>query len=448
MGWVRFAPSPTGLLHVGNARAALLNALYARRYGAQFLLRIDDTDRARSDAAFVEALKADLTWMGLSWERLVFQSERLERYAQAAECLRATGRLYPCYETPEELALQRKTLQTQGKPPIYNRRALALSEDERRALESQGRPAHWRFRLHENPVCWNDGIYGKKVFEGAYASDPVLIRADGVPVYTLASVVDDWELGITQVIRGADHLANTAVQLQILEALDPKAPSALSWAHYPLFRMRSGEELSKRTGSMSLQSLREEGIHPLALCSFLAKLGTSEALAPHASLEDLAAGFALSNMSLAEAQFDPDDLRRLNRHLWPILPVASVASDIPPSDFPFSADFWKAIRGNIETLQDVGYWQRVCYGLLPPGADEEPAFREACLLCTQRAPEAIGEVSAWQAFVQDLSQKTGRKGRALFHPLRLLLTGRDTGPELWVLVALMGRERMLQRLAR
>ncbi|MDR0407188.1 MAG: glutamate--tRNA ligase [Holosporales bacterium] len=446
--WVRFAPSPTGLLHVGNARAALLNYLYARQKGARFLLRIDDTDTERSQPAFVEAIQNDLTWLGISWDAIAFQSAHLQQYALAAERLRAMGRLYPCYETPEELAFQRKSLLAQGKPPIYNRAALALSEKEHQSLENTGRKPHWRFRLSEERVNWEDGIHGMMVFEGTYASDPVLVREDGLPVYTLASVVDDLEFGISCVIRGADHMTNTAVQIQLLEALEKNSASRISWAHYPLFRMRSGEELSKRLGGMSLQMLRNNGIHPLALCSFLAKLGTSDALEACLSLDALRQDFDFSKISLAEAQFDPQELNRLNRHLLSMLPFGEVNIDLQKAGIFISTEFWKAVRGNINTLLDVCHWQEVCFGTIESSAgaqQEDPAFFRACILCLERASEKFGTEKMWEDFIKDLTQSTGRNGRNLFHPLRLILTGQETGPELRVLASFMGRTRMMQR---
>ncbi|MDR0661765.1 MAG: glutamate--tRNA ligase [Holosporales bacterium] len=448
MSGVRFAPSPTGRLHIGNARAALLNALYARQHGVPFLLRIDDTDTERTQPAFVEAIKEDLAWLGLSWDNLVFQSARQERYQRAAEQLRAAGRLYPCYETPEELEFQRKIARSRGCPPIYDRAALALSSEQKKQKEAEGRRPYWRFLLKEQRVSWIDSVYGVKSFEGIYASDPVLVRADGLPVYTLASVVDDWELGITHVIRGADHLTNTAVQIQILEALEKGSAATISWTHYPLFRTRSGEELSKRTGSLSLQELREEGIHPLALCSFLAKIGTSDSLVPVTSLEALVESFSLYKISLAEAQFDLSELRHLNRHLLHDLPFSQVAPDFQEKGIPLTPAFWEAIRGNITTLKEGQHWWNICYGKIPPPPDQDPDFREACLLCVRRAPEAIEAPGVWETLVSDLVQTTGRRGRALFHPLRLLLTGQEAGPELRLLASILGKSRMVQRLAR
>ncbi|MDR2416566.1 MAG: glutamate--tRNA ligase [Holosporales bacterium] len=447
MKWVRFAPSPTGLLHVGNARAALLNYLYAQQEGAQFLLRIDDTDTERSKPEFVEAIKHDLGWLGISWNRIEFQSARLSQYKHAAEQLRSIGRLYPCYETPEELAFQRKALLTQGKPPVYNRAALTLSIKERKSLEEAGRIPYWRFRLHEDRISWEDGIYSTRIFEGTYASDPVLIRADGVPVYTLASVVDDLEFGISCVIRGADHITNTAVQIQLLEALNPTGVAHISWAHYPLFRMRSGEELSKRAGSMSLQSLREEGIHPLAVNSFLATLGTSEALDSSLSLEDLIARFGLTKINLAEAQFDPQDLRRFNQHVLSKLSFKAVETDLYQAGITISPEFWVAVRENINSLKDVARWKEICFGtpfLETP--EEDLSFLKACLHCAENASDTFADSSTWESFVKELSQSTGRRGRHLFHSLRRVLTGQDSGPELHVLISFIGRTRMMERI--
>jgi glutamyl-tRNA synthetase len=327
---------------------------------------------------------------------------------------------------------------------------LTLSTEERKSLEKSGRTPHWRFRLHENRISWKDGIYGTRTFEGTYASDPILIRADGVPVYTLASVVDDLEFGISCVIRGADHIANTAVQIQLLEALHPSSSTCISWAHYPLFRLRSGEELSKRAGSMNLQSLREEGVHPLAVSGFLAKLGTSEALEPSLSLATLVAHFDLAKINLAEAQFDHQDLRRFNQHVLGKLPFEAVEADLRQLGITISPEFWVAIRKNVDSLKDVVRWREICFGtpsFLEEPMEEDPAFLRACLHCAENASDTFADSGTWEAFVKELSQSTGRRGRPLFRSLRRILTGQDVGPELHVLASFVGRVRMIERIS-
>ncbi|MEJ1996137.1 MAG: glutamate--tRNA ligase, partial [Limibacillus sp.] len=301
---LRFAPSPTGRLHVGNARVALINWLYARQNGGAFLLRMDDTDEERSTAEFAEAIERDLTWLGLAWDAFARQSERTERYDLAAQSLKASGRLYPCYETADELSLKRKAQLSAGRPPLYDRAALNLSEEKRRAYEAEGRRPHWRFKLEHAAIDWDDLVRGPQHFEGDKLSDPVLIREDGRPLYTLSSVVDDAELGVTHVLRGEDHVANTAVQVQLFEALGAEVPT---FGHLPLLTDAEGKGLSKRLGSLSLEALRAEGLEPMTLNAYLAALGTSEHAEPALDLAELVARFDLSRYGRAAPKFDPAD---------------------------------------------------------------------------------------------------------------------------------------------
>jgi glutamyl-tRNA synthetase len=438
---VRFAPSPTGLLHLGNLRTALVNWLFARRAGGRFLLRLDDTDRERSRAEYAAAIEADLRWMGLDWDGFARQSDRLDRYEAAAGRLKAAGRLYPCYETAEELSLRRKALIAQGRPPLYDRAALRLSEADRRRLEEEGRRPHWRFRLLDGPVTWRDGIQGDKRFDGTDLSDPVLIREDGAPLYTLSSVVDDIELGITHVVRGEDHVANTAVQIQLCEALGGTPPA---YAHLALIADAAGQGLSKRLGSLSVQSLREEeGLEPMAVASYLAKLGTADAIEVRASLADLAAEFDLGRFARATPKFDPDELLRLNAQLLHGLPFEAVAARLAALDLDGAdARFWEAVRPNLTRLRDAVEWWQVAHGPVVP-VREDPAFAAAAAALLP--PEPWGPDS-WGAWTQAVKAATGAKGKALFLPLRLALTGREHGPELKTLLPLIGRERALARL--
>jgi glutamyl-tRNA synthetase len=438
---VRFAPSPTGLLHVGNIRLALVNWLLARQAGGRFLLRLDDTDDERSTPAFAAAIEHDMTWLGLTWDQWARQSDRLELYQAAAERLKADGRLYPCYETAEELGLKRRSLLARGRPPLYDRAALALSGAERAALEAAGRRPHWRFRLEAGAVTWTDLVRGPARFEGADLSDPVLVREDGRPLYTLTSVVDDIAFGISHVIRGEDHVANTAVQSQLWQALGGAVPA---FAHLPLLTDAAGHGLSKRLGSLSIASLREdEGLEPMALLSLLAGLGTSDAVVPRLGLDELVAGFDLDKVSRATPRFDPEELVRINARLLHATPFEAVAERLAGLGFTrIDTRFWQAVRPNLTRLQDVGQWWAVTHAPVRPVIDDDGlTVRAAALL----PPEPWDETT-WGGWIERVRAETGVKGKALFLPLRRALTGCDHGPELKNLLPLIGRERALARL--
>jgi len=435
---VRFAPSPTGRLHLGNARTALVNWLFARKSGGRFLLRLDDTDRERSRADFALGIEADLKWLGLDWDDFEKQSARLERYVAAAERLKAAGLLYPCFESAEELDLKRKLAQQRGHPWIYDRAALALSADEIARRTAAGEAPHWRFKLEHRAIAWADLVRGATGFQGANLSDPVLIRADGMPLYTFTSVVDDAELGITHVIRGEDHVTNTAFQIQIFQALDAKVPD---FAHLSLITGKGGEALSKRMESLSLASLRETGIEPMAVNSLLAKLGTSDAVEPRLDLETLVAEFDFKKFGRAQPHLDPAELGALNAKLLHQTPFERVKARLPEGA---TREFWEAVRANLERVTDAAIWWQVCAGEISPLiASEDAAFlsQAAALL-----PPAPFNATTWKSWTDRLGPSAGRKGRALFHPLRLALTGREQGPELRNLLPLIGRERALHRL--
>lgn len=290
MTTTRFAPSPTGYLHVGNLRTALFNYMIARKAGGTFILRIDDTDPERSKPEYVDAIQEDLTWLGLTWDRIEYQSRRLDRYAEAADALRAAGRFYEAFETPTELDLKRKKQLNMGRPPVYDRAALALSEDEKAALRAERGQGVWRFKLDHERITWTDGILGDISIDAASVSDPVLIRGDGQVLYTIASVVDDTEMGVTHVVRGSDHVTNTATQIQIMAALGHGHPE---FAHHSLLTGPQGEALSKRLGTLALRDLRAEGIEPMALLSLMARLGSSQPVEVAGSLEALIEGFEI-----------------------------------------------------------------------------------------------------------------------------------------------------------
>jgi len=439
---VRFAPSPTGQLHVGNIRLALVNWLFARKAGGRFLLRLDDTDDERSTPEFAAGIEADLHWLGLDWDARARQSDRLERYHDAAERLRAAGRLYPCYETADELGLKRKSLLARGLPPLYDRAALALTEADRARLDAEGRRPHWRFKLAHEPVGWTDLVRGPVRFEGAALSDPVLVREDGRPLYTLSSVVDDIDFAISHVIRGEDHVANTAVQIQLWQALGGRVPG---FAHLPLLTDATGQGLSKRLGSLSVASLRDdEGLEPMALLSLLARLGTADAVEPHLSLGELVAGFDMARVSRATPRFDADELKRLNARLLHRMPFATVAGRLAGLGFTgVDERFWLVVRPNLERLADLAAWWQVTHAPVTPEI-ADPAFtaRAAALL----PPEPWDETT-WGGWIEQVKADTGVKGKALFLPLRLALTGREHGPELKNLLPLIGRARALARLS-
>ncbi len=439
---VRFAPSPTGRIHIGNARTALLNWLYALRRGGNFILRFDDTDLERSRAEYAEAIEADLGWLGVAPNLVRRQSERIAAYDAAAEALKAEGRLYPAYETAEELDRRRKRQQALGRPPIYDRAALRLSEAERAALEASGRRPHWRFRLDHRIVRWDDMVRGESHIDCASLSDPVLRREDGSYLYTLPSVVDDIEFGVTHVIRGEDHVTNTGVQIQIFEALAGAAPR---FGHHNLLTDAGGEGLSKRTGALSIASLRERGVEALAVAALAVLVGSAEAVRPVASLDELAAMVDLSHLSHGAARFDEAELDALSARTLHHMSFEAVADRLKALGVsgPGAEAFWLAVRGNLARLGEAAVWRQVVEGDIAPIV-EDRAFLE---LAASRLPEGAWDESTWGQWTKDLRALTGRKGRELFHPLRLALTGREAGPELAALLPLIGRAKALARLS-
>lgn len=434
---VRFAPSPTGRLHVGNARGALLNWLFARKHGGSFLLRLDDTDAARSTEEFATGIEADLRWLGLDWDRFAKQSDRFALYDEATKKLKASGRLYPCYETSEELDLRRKIQLSQKKPPVYDRAALKLTEADRAKLEAEGRKPHWRFMLNHGSTAWDDIIHGRVEIDMASLSDPVLVRSDGYPLYTLSSVVDDGDLEITHVIRGEDHVTNTAAQIQLFEALGYTVPT---FGHFSLLLDAEGGGLSKRLGSLSLSDLREQGYEPMALNSLLARLGSADPVEAQAALPALIAGFDLSRFGRAPARLDPHDLDLLNAKLLHGTDFAAVRERLPAGA---TEAFWLAIRGNMGRVSEAADWWPVV------GGEIEPVHEDAAVLAAalEALPPEPWDAGTWKLVTQAVTAKTGAKGKALFHPLRLALTGRDKGPEMAALLPLIGRERALKRLS-
>jgi glutamyl-tRNA synthetase len=436
---VRFAPSPTGLLHVGNARTALLNFLFARKEGAKFFLRIDDTDTERSRPKFEAAIIEDLAWLGITHDLFARQVERADAHQAAAEKLKEGGRLYPCYETAAELDRKRKRQIAMHKPPVYDRAALGLTNDDRRKLEAEGRKAHWRFELSQTKVKWRDLLRGDVEIDTATLSDPVLIREDGRFLYTLPSVADDVDFAVSHIIRGEDHVTNTAAQIEIFAALGAPVPA---FAHFPLLVGAGGEALSKRLGSLSLRSLRDDGIEALALDCYLARTGTSDPVEVKPSLEALAQEFSFDKIGRAPAHFVPDELIALNAKLLHGLPFEDVAGRLASLGVGGGSAFWDAARPNLTRLSDAAdLWTLVAGPVQPAIEDQALAARAAELL----PPEPWDETS-WGTWTTAVTGATGARGRALFHPLRLALTGREHGPELKKLLPLIGRARAFARL--
>ncbi|TGX53264.1 glutamate--tRNA ligase [Sphingomonas gei] len=436
----RFAPSPTGTLHVGNLRTALHNWMFARANGGRFLLRIDDTDRARSEERHVDSIRADLAWLGLVPDGEERQSSRFDRYEARFAELVAAGRVYPAYETAQELELKRKVLLGRGLPPVYDRAALALSDAERAAFEAEGRAPHWRFRLdHDAGIEWDDLVRGHQRFDPKTMSDPVVRRADGSWLYLFPSVVDDVDMAITHVVRGEDHVSNTATQLQMFDALGSGSPA---FAHEALLTGSEGK-LSKRLGSLGVDHFRDAGIEPQALVALLARIGTSDPVEPHVDPALLIAGFDFARFGRAPARFDEVELAQLNTRIVHQLGFDAVAARLPDGMTP---EGWDAIRPNLSTISEAADWWHVVEGPVDAAdmSDEDRAY-------LGQAAEAAAAIDwsgdPWHALTGALKEATGRKGKALFLPLRLALTGRAHGPDMAALLPLIGKDRALARLA-
>ncbi len=433
---LRFAPSPTGRLHLGNIRTALVNWLYARKAGGELLLRIDDTDAERSKPEHAAAIEADLTWLGLGWDQFARQSDRMARYAEVVAGLKSAGRLYPCFESPEELELKRKLALSRGRPPIYDRAALKLSAAEIAALTAQGIAPAWRFKLEPGAIRWHDLIRGDVHFEAEHLSDPVLVRPDGVPVYMLASVVDDLDFAVSHVIRGEDHVANTAVQIQLFETLGGPVPV---FGHFSLIADAAGEKLSKRAGASSIEDLRADGVEAMAILSLLAKLGTSDPIELRPDLATLVAEFDIAKFGRNRPKLDMAELDLLNAKLMHALPYAAVSSRLPAGA---TEAFWLAVRANLTRGSDAGDWWQVVTGPVTPLIDEPEFIAAAAALLP---PEPF-DATTWSSWTAAVKAATGRKGKDLFLPLRHALTGRGHGPELATLLPLIGRERAMARM--
>lgn len=434
----RFAPSPTGRLHVGNVRTAVHNWLWARKNGGRFLLRMDDTDAARSTEEFAAGIRADLDWLGLAPDEEVRQSDRFARYEEVFQQLVAAGRIYPCYESAQELDLKRKVLLSRGLPPVYDRAALKLTAEDRARLEADGERPHWRFRLdHDQMVEWTDLVRGPSHLDPKLTSDPVVRRADGSWLYMLPSVIDDIDMGITHVVRGEDHVTNSGIQTQMFDALGAQPPV---FAHAALITSVDGP-LSKRLGSAGMDALRESGIEPLAVVALLARLGTSDPVEPVADVQPLLDRFDFAHFGRAPARFDPAELEQLNARIIHHLDFEQVKDRLPPE---MTAAVWEAIRPNLSKIADAGDWWQVIEG--PVTAEIAPEDHAYLAAAAEALAALPFEDDVWHALTGRLKGETGRKGKALFLPLRLALTGLAHGPEMAALLPLIGRERALVRL--
>lgn len=434
---VRFAPSPTGYLHLGNVRTALVNWLFAHKVGGEFWLRIDDTDAERSKAEYEDALREDLLWLGIEWNGTFKQSERFAEYEEAKQKLISSGRLYPCYETQEELDVQRKMQAGRGLPPIYNRASLKLSDEQKAKYESEGRKPHYRFLLEDKPIIWNDLIRGEVKFQATHMSDPVLVREDHVPLYTFASVVDDGQTDVTHIVRGEDHVSNTAVQVQIFEALGYKLPQ---FGHLALLKTKEGE-MSKRVGGNDIRTLRENGIMPMAINSLLAHIGTSDAVEPFMELTKLVETFDFKKFGRAPANYDVVELEKLNEKLLHKLPFKEVNSLIQFAD----ETFWESVKANLKNISEAKMWWDILHGEVL-AADLSAEDRDFLHKTLAFLPLEPWNESTWDAWLYAIKPTTERKGKELFMPIRKALTGLDHGPEFKKLLPLLGYERTVKRL--
>lgn len=439
---LRFAPSPTGYLHVGNIRTALMNGLLCRQQNGHFMLRLDDTDFERSKPEYIQAVREDLAWLGLNYDAEAQQSKRMDRYNAVRDQLIASGRLYPCYETPQELDRKRKRQLSKGKSPVYDRAALNLSKEEIEAFEAEGRKPHWRFKLNSGMIHFTDLIRGEVKIDAETVSDPVLVRADGSYLYTLCSVIDDTDFGITHIVRGEDHVTNTATQIQIFQAIGDAMPI---FAHHPLLTDAKGEKLSKRLGGLSIRELRESGIEPEAILSYLARLGTSDPILARTSFQEICDHFDISRTTQSAARFVPEDMFALNSQILANSPFEKFQDRLQNMHANMTPEFWEGIKHNIKLLSNVKSWCDIIFET--PALKCDPEDQDYIAQALEHLPaENSWSETVWQEWTNDLKHKTSRKGKSLFMPLRKALTGQEHGPEMAVIVNLLGRDRIAERL--
>ena len=438
---LRFAPSPTGNLHVGNARTALVNYLFCKSISGEMMLRIDDTDEERSSKEYEESIKSDLNWLGIYWETTDRQSTRIKNYKDALKKLFENGRAYRCYETQEELSLKRKAQLMSGKPPVYDRQGLSLEENDHLRYEHDGKLPHWRFKLLDEEVTWTDLIRGHCTYDMNALSDPVIMREDGRPIYTLASVVDDIDHKISHIIRGEDHVTNSAAQIQLFNALGYEAPNL---GHLSLISGADGEGLSKRLGSLSLGDLKREGLESNALSSLLARLGTSDPIVFFKDIGDLIESFDLNKFSRNTAKFDINDLYLMNKKSIQSMNYeeASKRFNLIGLDEP-GEEFWNTVSGNLNNFIETKIWWEVVFGEIDPLIDNQDLIQVA----TDTFPNESIDNDTWSKWCKKISNQSEFKGKKLFISLRKTLTGYDYGPELSKLLPLIGKEKILSRLS-
>lgn len=433
----RFAPSPTGLLHIGNARTALLCYLIAKKSGGKFMLRMDDTDIIRSKTEYADAIKNELTWLGLKWDEFAKQSDRSERYNKVIDELKNKGLLYACYETTQELDIKRKMLINRGLPPIYDRTALLLTEDEKAKFEQQGIAPHWRFKLDQSKtICWNDKIKGKTSFEAKNLSDPVLIRANGTPTYMLPSAIDDIDFDINFVVRGEDHVSNTAIQIQLFEALGSPIPE---FAHAALIKAKDGK-ISKRVGGFDIESIRNDSIEALTINSFLSKIGTSDPVEARMSMQEIVDNFDIDKFTKNSATYSYEDLEKLNPKIVHNLPFEDVKNR--ESMKHIDAEFYNSVKANLQKIDDIQQWWDICKNNIEPIIDDAELINCAYELL----PSGEWNEGTWNEWTSKIKEKTGKKGKALFMPIRKALTAREHGPELKYMLPLIGKDEVKRRL--
>lgn len=430
---VRFAPSPTGWMHIGNTRTALFNYLWTKKMGGTLLLRIDDTDKVRSKKEYEDGIRDALTWLGITWDEEARQSARFDRYNEVVEKLKKDGRIYACYDTPEELEFKRKRLLAKGLPPIYDRQALSYTAEDIAKFEAEGRKPHYRFKLIDEEISWNDVVRGTCKYEASKLSDPIIIREDGSYLYHLPSVIDDVDFQITHIVRGEDHVTNTAAQIQMFKAIGGTVPT---FAHLPLLTGKEGK-LSKRLGSLGVRELRAEGVEAMAICSFLAKLGTSEAITPFYSLADLAQTLDFSKIGRSQPKFDEEELKKFNTHLVRNMPYAALKDN-----FGVSENFWNEVRGNLDKAEDIKIWDNICNKEITPVMEDAAYTAQAA----DMLPKGDFNADTFNTWINEVKAATGRKGKDLFHPIRMALTAEANGPEIKTLLPLIGYDKAYKRL--
>ena len=434
----RFAPSPTGLLHLGNIRTALINWLYARTNNGKFILRIDDTDLERSKDEYISQIKYDLDWLGIDFDETFNQSSRFDRYREQFEKLKADGRIYPCYETPEELERKRKLLIAAGGKQVYDRSAMELTDQQKKDYEAEGRKPHWRFLLKTERMKWDDLLKGEIDIDLTSLSDPVLFREDGVPLYTFSSAVDDIDYGITNVIRGDDHTSNTAVQVEIINALDQ---NKITFAHHALLKASSGDKLSKRDNVISISSFREANMEPISILSLLATIGTSNSIELKDNIDQIKSEFKLSTISTSPGRIEIDVLNALNKKQVQKYNFSEIEERLKKIDEKIDQKFWETIRGNLNVVEDIKQWTDIVFN----SETIKPSDKDYIKIAMELIPDDPWNDETWGLWTSAIKEKTGRKGKDLFLPLREAFTGLNHGPEMKLLIQLLGREKIIER---